>query len=1547
MERPRTCTQSVKINFPHRIFLGSEYTVPLPKLGDVITSVRLVLNLPNQNMLGEQLIERAEFLTHETIIESITGEFLQILNDFSVNLEKRATYQQNLLGPLVTIDIPFSILKKGFHVVTVPDVRIRLAKSTTQDEIFGYLMVDYTLIEDGPSKTFIQTITKNQNIRGVFKGATRVKMDTAFVDPIFHLFFTTKVNGNFVDYIQNVKLITDGQERFNLGKQYLKYVEPIKVMGSIPTNPICYYSFCLDPLEPSGSMNFSRIDTQRFEIELLPNIDTVQLDIWAQSHNFVHFSTSNVVPIFQSHELVLNTSQDQTLSVLQDLPVTLAYGYYANSVSIYYYIESDVVVTPVILSIYPENNNIVYSVGVVTINKIYTDTYITISFMAPGYNNASCAITVQVPISSSSYSFNTTGGLGVESFSQLSSLNVKTDQTVNLFIDGYQRGANIPTAFNGTVFINTNIIDITINYILLADSYGMKNIVTSSVIDYDDSQYIGMMSTRNAYNKNQTVYPVRPLGGCIIKYSPSGTINWLVNLPGTNPLITYLYPDLYTSSQIQQYPSADAIITKVSCNNYMSLLLDDKGVIYYGGSNTYGEDGNEGINPAFMGFYVPKSLVGKNLTIVDISCGKNHAVLLDSNGGIWVTGLNSNGQLGLGDTKARSSYEQVNLISNRFTKVACGDNHTVLLDTSGKVWTTGDNSSGQLGLGDTTQYTTFQLVSGHYTATMISAGKNNSAYIDGEHTLYMTGDNSNGQLGRGGGGYEVSFQYITPYIQQLQCGTDATMLKKTDGTVLLAGGYTGLTSFTDASTLGFAGSTPAQSVSAGRGYQTDFIIDADGSMWVRGRNSGGEAGIGGTSPVPSFTKLTNGIEPVGSASATLSDLVNLPGMVQVSTGYHSISIDINGNIWAVAASSPENTVQMADSIGMPPTNYQIFQRNNIFQQSIQRPTDINVSKIDRFSGRISYSNVLKAGISNNLTNDANGLLYVDSIKNDSVSYSRLVSVSLTGLVTCIPDVPVKVGDFVSFSCLPSGFIQQGYVVSDGFYLSTIPGGSIYTPVSSLSPLPLVVTIGQNIDKGYTYTLDITRNITKFAGPFGTKCFSHVDRFNNYYISYVDSTSGMTTLKYKSFSVTVSNTPCKNCLVEVDFLGNIYFVGDYTSSSVVTGGGAFTPNWSAFGGTFIMKMSQSGKIKWIIQIQNNSGGPQYATITGVVANNYTGTIYISGYINRNVKESTRNTVSTSVSGSTYTISCGSSETGFVSNGIFGFEFIFDPAGNLNPDYTNVPTNDFFQVRNENLIGLHPVNTLLIPEFYPPTYKIWPPFNLVNSTLVTSPDNLTFTSTLSLSSWGTGQYTVKTSTVLDNASTSAGIRCFDYKNYTDWLSAGNAYNYITGNYQTFVNLSGVYGEYVYIKFPVAVKAKYLYVLQNSVQFWALNYTVLGSNDGSNWAVIYVASGDVTVDVVQSLGHNTYTISDSTKLYKGMTVNKTASTITSINYSTNQVTLSSDVAVSSITFNQMPSKLIYLNSIVSYTYYAFSQQRVYYPNGNKSDNGGTRIYSLIYYE
>ena len=96
---------------------------------------------------------------------------------------------------------------------------------------------------------------------------------------------------------------------------------------------------------------------------------------------------------------------------------------------------------------------------------------------------------------------------------------------------------------------------------------------------------------------------------------------------------------------------------------------------------------------------------------VEVSAGWGHALALTEKGDVWAWGLNTYGQLGLGDCKTRHEPERVTCDAEgglldsdghpvRFAKVkACG-NYSLLMTQDGDVYVMGCNSSSQLGLGD-------------------------------------------------------------------------------------------------------------------------------------------------------------------------------------------------------------------------------------------------------------------------------------------------------------------------------------------------------------------------------------------------------------------------------------------------------------------------------------------------------------------------------------------------------------------------------------------------------------------------------------------------------------------------------------------------------------------------------------------------------------------------------------------------------------------------------------------------------------------------------
>ena len=70
---------------------------------------------------------------------------------------------------------------------------------------------------------------------------------------------------------------------------------------------------------------------------------------------------------------------------------------------------------------------------------------------------------------------------------------------------------------------------------------------------------------------------------------------------------------------------------------------------------------------------------------------------------LWSWGYNNIGQLGLGNTTNYSSPMQVGALTN-WSSVSCGYAHTVSIKTDGTLWSWGYNGLGQLGLGNVTNY---------------------------------------------------------------------------------------------------------------------------------------------------------------------------------------------------------------------------------------------------------------------------------------------------------------------------------------------------------------------------------------------------------------------------------------------------------------------------------------------------------------------------------------------------------------------------------------------------------------------------------------------------------------------------------------------------------------------------------------------------------------------------------------------------------------------------------------------------------------------------
>jgi len=159
-------------------------------------------------------------------------------------------------------------------------------------------------------------------------------------------------------------------------------------------------------------------------------------------------------------------------------------------------------------------------------------------------------------------------------------------------------------------------------------------------------------------------------------------------------------------------------------------------------------------------------------TFSKVVASQYYTLALDTAGNVWSTGINTYGQLCLGDTTARDRFYQVAITiaeeeaSTTTTKVvdiALGERHTLLLMENGKVFGCGWNAYGQLGIGmkgenmltpveilidepdfdNNTNDTPPPMVAN---ITQIAAGRGSSYFLTSSNHVYATGTNYEGQL---------------------------------------------------------------------------------------------------------------------------------------------------------------------------------------------------------------------------------------------------------------------------------------------------------------------------------------------------------------------------------------------------------------------------------------------------------------------------------------------------------------------------------------------------------------------------------------------------------------------------------------------------------------------------------------------------------------------------------------------------------------------------------------------------------------------------------
>ena len=244
--------------------------------------------------------------------------------------------------------------------------------------------------------------------------------------------------------------------------------------------------------------------------------------------------------------------------------------------------------------------------------------------------------------------------------------------------------------------------------------------------------------------------------------------------------------------------------------------------------------------------------VGSFTDWVMVSAGYDHSLGIRANGWLYAWGNNYHGALGLGDSIDRVKPERIGSADN-WIAVSAGTYSSLAIQADGTLWAWGSNDNGQLGLGDNTDRNIPSRVgSADDWVTISSSPWFHSLGIraSGQNTLWAWGNNTFGQLGLGDNGYNTDRNTPAP-LNASHWNTIATgdndSFAINNGALFAWGlhdyGRLGLGETTDKNTPTQVG-TWSDWLTIAAGTLHTLGIRSDGTLWAWGWNPKGQLGVG-------------------------------------------------------------------------------------------------------------------------------------------------------------------------------------------------------------------------------------------------------------------------------------------------------------------------------------------------------------------------------------------------------------------------------------------------------------------------------------------------------------------------------------------------------------------------------------------------------------------------------------------------------------------------------------------------------------------------------
>ena len=274
--------------------------------------------------------------------------------------------------------------------------------------------------------------------------------------------------------------------------------------------------------------------------------------------------------------------------------------------------------------------------------------------------------------------------------------------------------------------------------------------------------------------------------------------------------------------------------------------------------------------------------------IADASTSSWHTLVVRRDGRVWSVGSNDRGQLGLGFSgDPIDTLTQVPGLFN-IVKVVASGSSSYAIDTTGALWVWGDDSAGQLGIGQPggALEQTSPTINPVSRVTDVDGGTDFAIAADGDGAIWAWGANADSQLGAAGPDRNLPGLVTAPpgfFAVDVAAGGATSLARARSGDVM-GWGSNGWHQIADAGGTIEAGTTivatDATSMSAGDGHI--IVLRTNGEVQARGANWAGQLGIGTQMP-----------------TAGLVTVAGLSGVVDVAVGAaHTVAVTADGLAYA-------------------------------------------------------------------------------------------------------------------------------------------------------------------------------------------------------------------------------------------------------------------------------------------------------------------------------------------------------------------------------------------------------------------------------------------------------------------------------------------------------------------------------------------------------------------------------------------------------------------------------------------------------------------------